>query len=65
QKVEFHSGTGKAPQITRLLGPTDGTTGSWDIQVGKGISQVMITISGLAEYTTQQPPFQYTLTRKP
>ena len=46
-------------QLTRLLGPADGTSGEWSIKVS---SDVVIAVSGLTEFTTERSPFTYTLT---
>ena len=64
QKIEFGE-TGTAPRVTRLLGPSDGNTGSWSFEVGNGVTHTVISLSGLTEFTTQKVPFQYTFTLNP
>lgn len=53
---------GKTTSVSRLLGPTDGISGQWTINVGDDVRQVMISVSGLTEFTTTSAPFTYTLT---
>jgi immune inhibitor A len=53
---------GQATQISRLLGPADGTSGQWSIKVGGDVTEVVISVSGLTEFTTESTPFSYTLT---
>jgi hypothetical protein len=52
---------GKSTSVSRLLGPSDGTSGQWTINVGDDVKQVMISVSGLTEFTTASAPFTYTL----
>ncbi len=53
---------GQATQISRLLGPADGTSGQWSIKVGGDVTEVVISVSGLTDFTTESAPFSYTLT---
>jgi hypothetical protein len=50
---------GENDQVTRLLGPDAGNSGKWTIKADK---DVVITISGLTEFTTENAPYTYTLT---
>src|SRR5262249_27246113 len=58
QMVEF----GATTKVTRLLGPQDGIEGQWPISVGGDETRVIISVSGLTEFTTEAAPFTYTLT---
>jgi hypothetical protein len=53
---------GKTTSVSRLLSPADSTSGQWTINVGRDVKQVMISVSGLTEFTTEPAPFTYTLT---
>jgi immune inhibitor A len=54
---------GPAIRITRLLSPGDGIDGSWEVNVGDDIWEVVISISGMTEFTTEPALFDYTLTQ--
>jgi immune inhibitor A len=53
---------GPTPRVFRLLGPDDGATGSWTVEVGGNVSRLVIAVSGLTEFTTEHAPCQYRLT---
>ncbi len=57
QMAEF----GSTPRVFRLLGPNDGASGNWTLEVNGDVSHLVIAISGLTEFTTQQAACQYQL----
>ena len=57
QMVEYGSTT----RVFHLLVPDDATNGQWTITVGGDVSQLVIAVSGLTEFTTEPAPFHYTL----
>ncbi len=50
-----------APRVFRLLGPADGTSGEWMLEVGGEISSVVLVLSGLTEGTTEEAAAQITV----
>ncbi|MEP7285151.1 MAG: hypothetical protein ABI947_05215 [Chloroflexota bacterium] len=49
------------PRTFRLLGPADGITGGWDVKVGDDVTKLVISVSGVTEFTVEPAPFQYTV----
>lgn len=49
-------------QVTRLLGPEDGVSGTWAFDVGGPAGDVYLVISPLAPVTTERAQYEYTLT---
>ncbi len=58
QMAEF----GPTPRRFRLLGPGDGNLGNWTLDIGGNVSRLVISVSGLTEFTTTQARCQYQLT---
>jgi immune inhibitor A len=50
--------------VERLLSPADGNSGEWTFSVGGGVEKVVIVVSGVTDYTTEQAPYQYELSVK-
>ncbi len=48
-------------QVTRLLGPGEGASGVWTLDVGGPAGDVLLAISPLAPVTTQAAQYGYTL----
>jgi hypothetical protein len=49
------------PRVFRLLGPTDGTSGEWTLEVGGEVSSIVLAFSGLTEGTTENAAAQVTV----
>jgi immune inhibitor A len=58
QMAEF----GPTPRVFRLLGPDQGSSHTWTIDVGGDVSHLTIAISGFTQYTTEQAFCEYQLT---
>ncbi len=58
QMAEF----GPTPRVFRLLGPDDGSTHTWALQVSGNVSRLTLAVSGLTEFTTEQAYCEYQLT---
>jgi hypothetical protein len=50
--------------VERLLVPADGVSGEYEIEVGADAEQVILTFSGVAEFTTEKAQLTYTMTRQ-
>jgi immune inhibitor A len=60
QMVEYGR-SGSVPRVFRLLGPADGLTGDWTLNVGGEVSRLVISVAGLTEFTTEQASAQVVL----
>ncbi len=52
---------GKTTRVFRLLGPDDGSQGKWTLNVGGDVTHLVVSVSGLTEFTTEQASVQYVL----
>lgn len=52
---------GPTPRVFKLLTPDGGDNGNWALEVGGNVSRLVIAVSGLTEFTTQQATCQYQL----
>jgi hypothetical protein len=60
QKVTF----GNKTTVERLLGPADGNTGEWTFTVGDDVEKVILSVSGVTDYTTEAAPYDYEIAIK-
>jgi immune inhibitor A len=58
QMAEF----GPTPRVFRLLGPDQGSTHTWTVDVGGNVSHLTLAVSGLTQFTTEQAVCEYQLT---
>ena len=55
---------GSETTVKRLMVPTDGVTGEYQITIGAGTTQAVLTLSGMTEFTTEPTQLTYTLTKQ-
>jgi len=60
QKVTY----GEKVTVERLLSPADGNAGEWEFTVGGDVEKVVLSISGVTDYTTEPAPYEYELAIK-
>lgn len=61
QAVEY----GKTTHVMRLLDPggvDSGVDGTWELTVGGDVDRIVLSVSGMTEFTTEPAPYTYTLT---
>jgi hypothetical protein len=60
QAVSF----GKQTIIQRLLDVNGGLSGEWQVKIGGDVTEMVITVSGMTEFTTEPGTITYTLTKQ-
>ncbi|MBX3083413.1 MAG: immune inhibitor A [Anaerolineae bacterium] len=55
---------GTQPTVQRLLSPSDAVTGDYQIEVGANAGAVVLSFSGMTEFTTEPAQLTYTLTKQ-